>query len=209
MGSHYAKEERETTRGHSSAFVLKLKIGGVVLLLLLAAVIGALVYRGLFGESKPDITVTGISAKINEVSDLTAAELDYRGLVTYTDGDIPFINQKGFSMIYSAKARAGIDFSKIKIDVTKDKVTVTLPQAQIQSITVASDSIEFYDERFALFNWPNKSDALEAVKAAETDANEQIDTTELIATANLKVKDILQGLLKDSVGDRRLEIVQQ
>lgn len=191
---------------HGSVGRFRWKAALLAVLLVAAAVLGALVYRGLTLEKKPEITATGITAKISEASDLTTAQLEYRGLVTYSDGDIPFLTQKGFTMIYTADIRAGIDLARVGVEVTPEKVIVELPRAQIQSISVDADSIEFFDERFSLFNWPDKSDAVEAVKAAQADAEEQVDRQELIDTAQRRTEELLVQLLEDSIGGRTLEL---
>jgi hypothetical protein len=164
--------------------------------------IGARVYKG----STPDIDSQYISSKLEEASDLTTAVLTYNGLVKYSDGDIPFITQKSFSMIYSAEVRAGIDMSKIKVEVTDDKVIVTLPEVEIQGINVDSDSLEFFDEKAAIFNWTDKDDVVEAVAAAENDVSENADINGLKERSRTQAEEIIKGLLKDSIGERTLEI---
>ena len=128
----------------------------------------------------------------------------YSGLVIYSEGDIPLITKKGFSMRYTANIRAGIDFSKVTVKVSKDKVTVHVPEAEIQSVDVDSDSIEFYDERYALFNWTDKEDVVDAISISEEDASAHADVSGLLKRADKQTNAILKNILAGSVGDREL-----
>jgi len=187
---------------------LSFKIGAVFIILMLAAggfagfKIGSIFYK----NKQPEITAASISQKIQNASELTTAELVYDGLLTYTDGDIPLLTQKGFSMTYSAKIRAGIDFSKIDINITKDAVVIDIPEAQIQSVNVDPGSIEFYDERRALFNWTKKDDISNAVLLSEEDAAAHANTEELLKRADGQIRVMLEGMLEGSIGGRKLVI---
>lgn len=186
----------------------KLRIGLIILilLLLLAGFAGFTISNKIYESKQPKITSTYISEKIQTASDLTTAEMVYHGLITYSDGEIPFLTRKQFSMIYSAKVRAGVDFSKIKVDVTKDKVVIEIPDAEIQSIDVDSDSIEFYDEQFALFNWTEKEDITDTISAAREDVRTKADVESLVQKADEQTAVILQGILSSSIGERELLI---
>ena len=107
-------------------------------------------------------------------------------------------------MRYTATIRAGIDISKMKIHITEEKVTVSIPDAQIQSVNVNSDSVVFYDEKHALFNWTDKEDIVNALSLAKEDATNGIDADELTQKAKEQTKTILKIILADSIGGREL-----
>ena len=44
------------------------------------------------------------------------------------------------------------------MDITDEKILITLPPSEIQMAWVDPDSIQFYDEKRALFNWSEKTD---------------------------------------------------
>ncbi len=155
----------------------------------------------------PEITIDYINRKLENISSLSTAEMMYNGLYTVSEGKIPFITKKGFSMLYMATVHAGIDASLIEIEITEDKVIVTLPAAEIQMSRVDPDSIQFYDEKQALFNWTQKTDVTEALSAAETDVKEKADTDGLIERANQQAEYIIKGLLEGSVGDRKIIVM--
>lgn len=156
--------------------------------------------------SQPKITNTFISNKLEAVSELTATKMTYNGLIRYSDGKIPLLTKKAFTMTYRARVRAGIDLSKVETKITNSKVEITVPEIEILDISIDTDSIQFYDEKSALFNGESKDDALEAIDTAKKDVMENGDVEELKATAKEQTEVLLEGLFKDSIGDRTLEI---
>ena len=191
---------------------LKEKKGKIVLasirmvsILIIAIVVIFVTYR-LTKKDEPEITNTFISEKLEAVSELTTAKLTYTGLVRYTEGNIPFLTKKEFNMLYRAGVRAGIDLSQANIDVTDSDVKLTLPKAEIQEISVDADSIQFYDESFALFNGEKREDTVEALKVAEEDVRENGNMEELMAEAQEQTEILLTGFLDELIGDRTLVI---
>lgn len=191
---------------------LKEKKGKIVLasirmvsILIIAIVVIFVTYR-LTKKDEPEITNTFISEKLEAVSELTTAKLTYTGLVRYTEGNIPFLTKKEFNMLYRAGVRAGIDLSQADINVTDSDVKLTLPKAEIQEISVDADSIQFYDESFALFNGEKREDTVEALKVAEEDVRENGNMEELMAEAQEQTEILLTGFLDELIGDRTLVI---
>lgn len=185
---------------------LKIVIVFMVVLIVAAGVIGFKICTIMYDKRQPQITTTYISGKIDSVSELTTAQMEYKGLVVYSDGNIPFLTQKGFSMIYTAKIRAGVDASQIQINVTDEQVIITVPDAVIQSVDVDPGSIEFYDEKYALFNWSDKEDVVDTLSIAKEDAAANADASELVEKANIQTISILRSILEDSIGDKELVI---
>ena len=62
-------------------------------------------------------------------------------------------------------------------------------------IEIDPHSIEFYDSAFALFNWENKQDTAEALKAAQADAEGKVDQTGMIEQANEQARTLVENLL--------------
>lgn len=175
----------------------------VVVLLIMA---GVWLKTFLFGKSEPKITAEYITGKMEVASELTTAELTYTGIVQFEDGSIPFLTKKGFTMKYTATVRAGIDFSKIEVDVNSKNVIITLPETEIQSVHVDSNSIDFYDQSYAIFNWSDKEDVATAIQAAENDVSANANLDELKAKSEEQTEKLLRGILEDTVGDRELII---
>lgn len=191
---------------------LKEKKGKIVLAsirmvsILIIAIAAIFVTYRLTKKDEPEITNTFISEKLEAVSELTTAKLTYTGLVRYTEGNIPFLTKKEFNMLYRAGVRAGIDLSQANIDVTDSEVKLALPKAEIQEISVDADSIQFYDESFALFNGEKREDTVEALKVAEEDVRENGNMEDLMAEAQEQTEILLTGFLDELIGDRTLVI---
>lgn len=188
------------------SFSFKIGMAAIIFIVIVVAFAGFKLGEVFYKNKQPEITAAYISEQIKSVSELTTAELSYSGLVIYSEGDIPLITKKGFSMRYTAGIRAGIDVSKIRADVTEDKVIVDVPNAEVQSVDVDSDSIEFYDERYALFNWTQKEDVIDAITIAKEDATAHANTEGLVKKANEQTEVIIKSLLSDHIGDRELVI---
>ena len=156
-----------------------------------------------------EVTIEYIDKKLQNIAELSTAEMIYSSLYTVTEGKIPFLTQKGFSMVYTATVRAGIDISGMAVAVDDKRVIVTLPKAEILMLKVDPESIQFYDEKHALFNWDKKTDVTSAIAIAESDTREKADTDGLLEQASQRAAYIVEGLLEGAVGDRAVVIKQQ
>lgn len=204
-------EEYENIQKKSNTGWIKWVIIGLAFLVLLAVALvgigfGVTTYLRSQQNQQPAITSAYLASKLEDASDLTTAQITYTGLIHYDDGGIPFLTQKKYSMMYSATVEAGIDLSEVEIEVTDDKVIVKLPEVTVGEPQVDLDSIDFYDESFALFNWDEKEDGIDAMKAARDDCKEKADIASLEDRAYENAKEIVRKLLEDVVGDRTIEV---
>lgn len=170
----------------------------VTLVVIIAAI--ALVTVGYLLASlqhKETITVSAVSIeeRLSKCSDLTTARLDYRGLIRYSEGDIKYLTQKSFSMIYDATITAGIDLSQAEVTLDGTSIKVVLPQPTFQSIVIDPDSLEFYDEKAALFNWTEKEDTQKAMSYAKEDASAKAEQVELLTQASEQAESVVTNLL--------------
>ena len=142
----------------------------------------ALVAVGFLGAQlldraqQPSITMNSdtVAEQLVECSELATMKLDYRGHITYEEGDLPLLTKKAFSMIYDAEVRAGVDLAQAAVDIDGTDVSVSLPAATVQSISIDPDSLQFYDQQYALLNWQNRDDTAKA--AMLEDAQKQAET---------------------------------
>lgn len=178
----------------------------IILLLAVGIGVGSYGYAYLNTPKEPELTSSFINGKLEAVSELTTAKLTYTGLIKYSEGSIPFLTQNSFSMIYTATVRAGIDLSKAVVEITEEEVVITLPACEIQSVDIDEESIEFYDEKWALFNRSTKEDAIDMVSAAKEDVTKKADVESLLESASLQTEALVRGLLEDTIGERNLVI---
>lgn len=197
---------RENTK-EKSAGIAK----AVIYLLIVLVIAGTAIFLVMHftKESEPEITNSFISDKLEAASELTSAKLTYNGLVRYSEGSIPFITKKEFSMIYRAEVKAGIDLSKVKSEITDTQVKITVPRIEILDISIDESSIQFYDEKFALLNWEKKEDLLETMQEAKADVEAKGDMDGLKENAKNQIQILLVGLFEDCIGERELVIELQ
>lgn len=167
---------------------------------------------GVFGyicystPKEPELSSAFVSGKLEAVSELTAARLTYTGLIKYSEGSIPFLTKNSFSMIYTAQIRAGLDLAEARIEIRESEVQITLPECEIQSVEIDEDSIEFYDEHWALFNRTEKEDVIDMVSAAKEDVKKNADLDSLLENSRLQAELLVRGILEGGIGDRELII---
>ncbi len=157
-------------------------------------------------EPTPVLTGSVINQQLANCSNLTTAELTYNGLVRFSEGDIPFINQNSFSMIYTATAKAGIDISMAETTVTDTDIIITLPACDIQEINVDPDSLEFFDERTSLFNPSQKTDVVTAIQYAEEDVKAKADLSSLKNRATDQTELIIKSIIEPIAEGRNIII---
>lgn len=176
-----------------------------VVLLMIGGVIG----QHLPKASHETVTEATISARLAEIGELSTEKYTYTGLYKLTQGEIPLITQKGFSMVYTANFKAGIKVKDVKVKVEQDKVTVTLPAAKILSAAIDPSSIKFYDQKSALFNWSQKEDVTKAEKAALKRAQAAAIKAGILTSAQQSAKKLVKQLLKGKLGNRQLVVLQE
>lgn len=190
-----------------SKFSIKVKLISL-LVVLVAAFLGGMYVNEKWHEWKDDqkVSTTYVSGKLDDVGELTTQKLTYTGIITLSKGKIPFINKSGFSMKYNATMWAGMKVEDFDIKVKKKQVVVTIPHASLQDVKVDSESIEFYDEKFSLFNRYGKEGTAEAIAEAENDVRNNVSYEELLIRADENAEELIHEILDDAVGRREVEV---
>lgn len=175
----------------------KVKAALGVVAVVAAMVVGIVAYRavGGFFEPKAELTNTVVSRQLETMQDLTTArEKDY-GFEEFSEGNIAHVNQKKFTMFYSYEIRAGVDLSKAKIAVDNDNhvISITLPKADLQSVSVDPDSLRFFDEQTSLFNDAEVSDTAAALQDAKKTAANKATKSDLLKEADKQTKKVVQN----------------
>lgn len=179
--------------------------------IIIAVVLVVLVGGGAFyflNRDNTELSAGAITAKLEDASDCTTQKLIYNGAVTSKKGKIPFINKSSFLMTYTATVKAGFDISESKVDITDDKILITIPPMSIQGIEIEPESLEFYDTSMALFSPDGKQETKKALKAAKKDAEKKAKDSELLEAAGENAEKLVKGLIVDSAGDREIVVEQ-
>ena len=111
-------------------------------------------------------------------------------------------------MTYTAKVTAGVDFSQAEVKESDNQVTVKLPAAKIQTITIDPDSIEFSDIKKALFNRASKEDAIEAEKIADEDIRASMDKKELLNTATIQAREMVKEIMTPALANGMTLVIE-
>lgn len=177
------------------------------------AVVALLMIGGMIGQHLPKashetVSEAAISSRLADIGELSTEKYTYTGLYKLTQGEIPLITQKGFSMVYTANFKAGIKVKDVQVKVDQSKVTVTLPAAKILSAAIDPSSIKFYDQKAALFNWSQKEDVTKAEKAALKRAQAAAIKAGILTSSETSAKKLVKQLLKGKLGGRQLVVLQ-
>ena len=185
------------------------RVLGLIIALLLGAVLAAGGIFYMHMKAQPHVDAKGLMERLEESSELTVEKSYYTGIVRFSEGTVPLINKNGFSMKYEAELDAGFDLEDVSIEVTDNAVVVTVPKAEILSIDIDPDSLEFYDNKTSLFKTDRKEATKKALQEAEKDAEENASRKGVLEAADKRAEVIFKGILEGGVGDRDIIVLQK
>ena len=147
------------------------------------------------------VTSASIMKEIETSSELTTAKITYRGLYKYQDQGAVLINRSDFTMLYTAVIRTGFNLDKmdIKVNNLTKKVKVKIPKANVLDVNINEESVEFYDSKFALFNFDVKEDAAKAIGEAKEDAKKNVVNEIDFDFANKQSEVIIRGIIQKTI----------
>lgn len=184
--------------GNESVVVIERGSRGVPLLAILSVVLAAVC--ALLGariaqtSAQPSIDETVVTKQLKACSDLATSKMMYRGLVTYTSGNIELWDKKSFQMIYDAEIKAGVDMSEADVSMDGKKIEISLPAATIQDVSIDPDSIKIYDQKYSLLNWADRSDTSAAMSEAKADAREAAEKSDMAGQADTQARAIVKQM---------------
>ncbi len=168
----------------------------VVVVIMAGTIIGYRKIEGIFNPEKdgPEITTTVVSRQLQTMQDLTTAKENDYGFEEFSEGKVSYVNKKKFTMFYSYEIRAGVDLSKaeIAVDNVAHTISITLPQAELQSVSVDPDSLKFFDVESSLLNGNDVTDTADALKEAKIAASNKANKSELLQEANDQAVEIVE-----------------
>lgn len=200
MEREASRESREMARRNGNESVVVIERGSRVVPLLailsvvLAAVCALLGARIAQTSAQPSIDETVVTKQLKACSDLATSKMMYRGLVTYTSGNIELWDKKSFQMIYDAEIKAGVDMSEADVSMDDKRIEITLPAATIQDVSIDPDSIKIYDQKYSLLNWTDRSDTSAAMSEAKADAREAAEKSDMAGQADTQARAIVKQM---------------
>ncbi len=133
--------------------------------------------------------------QLKKCSELSTAISTQSGSIKLTDGSIPFITKKEFTMSYVANIRTGVDLSDAKTKVSLKKVEVKIPHSEILDISFDEEGLKFYDVSQAIINWRNHNDVKEGLAIARKKVKKDINKSDVLEKADEQVVDTIERLL--------------
>lgn len=185
------------------------KFLGILLAVLLGAALAAGGMYYMYLKAQPQVDAKGLMERLEESSELTVEKNYYTGIARFSEGSVPLITKNSFAMKYEAEIDAGFRLEEVTIEVTDDKVIVTVPKAEILSINIDPDSLEFYDNKTSLFKTDRKEATKMALQEAQKDAEANAARKGLLEAADKRAEVIFKGILEGGVGNRDIVVVQK
>ena len=178
----------------------KKAIGGLIAIFIVCALIFFAGTRFASNSDEPEITSTGITQQLQDIEELATLSYNYTKVGEFSNSlqfngwDIP-LTQKSFLITYDGQLKAGIKMDKIKVDVSNDNITVSIPDIEILSNEIDESSIEVYDESRNIFNPISVNDyATFATSQKEAVEAEAIENG-LLSQAATKTQDTIKKYL--------------
>lgn len=129
--------------------------------ILLCVLVGAAGFLGgrytASAEKAPQLSAVVLESRLAEISELASVTYTYTNMAQFENSSdfygvtIPFTTKR-FILTYDGTIKAGIDLTRVKVDVSGNDVTVVLPEAEILSHEINEDSVEIFDEKSSIFN---------------------------------------------------------
>lgn len=202
-------KNRNKTNNHGASITsVIIAIVAVILIILISLAAGAFLHKKYLDKKEKEKRITSleVSQTLESASDLTTEKIIYQGVIHYEEGEIPFIDKKSYTMTYTAEIDAGVDVSEIEVTDNGEKIIIEIPDSDVQRVYVDPESIEFHDESFALFNWDDKQDGVDAVALAEADAKEHADIENLKKEADDHARELIENLFNEAIRDQQVEV---
>lgn len=178
----------------------KKAIGGLIAIFIVCALIFFAGTRFASNSDEPEITSTEITQQLQDIEELATLSYNYTKVGEFSNSlqfngwDIP-LTQKSFLITYDGQLKAGIKMDKIKVDVSNDNITVSIPDIEILSNEIDESSIEVYDESRNIFNPISVNDyATFATSQKEAVEAEAIENG-LLSQAATKTQDTIKKYL--------------
>ena len=194
-------EREEARRG------MRARTKALLAVLAAALIIGAVAGVFLYGvkrgsqEARPVVTSDLLGQQLRAVEELVSVSYHYTNMARYENQldfygwKVPFTT-KTFIVSYDGIIKAGVDLSKVEVDMDADRITVTLPGSQIISHEIPEDSIEVFDESDNVFNRISITDYTSFTNDQKEAMEQRVLESGLLATADEKAMDAVEALLR-------------
>ncbi len=165
-------------------------------------------------EKEEGYDSSSVMNRIAYMQELALVRYNYTGVISYRDQrkifsmNVP-LTDKYFLLKYNGYIKAGVDFSRIKVNViSPTDVHVSIPKATILDIVVDENSMEVFNESENAFNPLKMDDYKEAlIREKEVMSRDAIDQgiyDQAMDQAKLTLSTLLRGM-----GFSNIEITEE
>ena len=154
-----------------------------------------------YKESEYDSST--VMSRITHIQELALIKQKYTGVIAYKDSkkilniNVP-LTDKYFLLKYNGYLKAGVDFSRIKINTLTDSlVHVSIPKPQIFDTVIDEGSIQIYNESENAFNPIKISDYNEALTREKSIMINDAIKQGIFKDATNQAKMVLTAMLKE------------
>lgn len=176
-----------------SAVSIKIPLWFIIVVFLAVCMLLFILSLTLNKETNTEVITKSSLEKIVDLSELSTFESVYNGVAEVLNKENP--EKIDYYVAYESRVKAGIDFEKIEIDVIPEekKVIVTIPEIQINGITVDMESLEY----IFINNRANTvSVSAEAYDACIADAEKEVENqAAIIELAEENARNIVEALI--------------
>lgn len=183
------------------------KTKNILIIIVVILIIGALAFGGgilfqnKYGDSgEPSYSSDTIGNEIKDISEFAAMDYRYTNVgkfenqLEFYGWDVPFTS-KSFIITYDGSMKLGVDGDKVAVDVSGNKINITLPEISILSHEIYEDSIEVMDQSKNIFNQIQVEDYTGFANDRKKDMEEKIKTNDVYTQAEERVKSQLKAML--------------
>ena len=168
-------------------------------------------------ETPPIITSSTIEEQLSGLSELVTQEYTYRNAdrressETWIFGWTRPFSSKSILITYDGTIKAGVDFSKIEIDVAEETktITITIPESTITDNYIPQDSIEIVEVKDGLFNEVTFDNYNELVSEQKIIMEKKAIEQGLLEKANDEAKALIENFVSVIPGIENYHLIIQ
>ena len=143
-----------------------------------------------------------IEEQVAEISEASSVKYSYSNVVTYEDNkrisglNIPF-TRKSFIIKYRGYIKAGIDLSKVAIDLVDTKIMrIVSAKPSILDNVIEEEGVYTYDEKDSVFNKLSFNDLYEVLIEEKKDMEKEAIENGLLNEAEENIRKMLTTFLE-------------
>jgi hypothetical protein len=151
--------------------------------------------------------------RIVYIQDLALVKYNYTGVIDYKDNmkflnlDLP-LTGKYFLLKYSGYIKAGVDFSRVKVEVDGKSVHVSIPKPKITDTVIDENSVQVYNESENAFNPIKIADYNRTIAQEKNTMIREAVERGILTEATERAKLALTSLLKE-MGFENIDITEE